>query len=328
MARRWRPRRAGPGTSCDLFVPTDASVSKIEAAKRWGAEIHGCEGTIDDCVREARAHAEENGLSFVHPFDDLEVIAGQGSVGLELLEEVEDLAKVIVPLGGGGLTAGIAIAVKSRRPEVEVTGVQVESCAPYPDSLDSDSPVAITPGKTIADGIAVKRPGEITLPLLKRWLDGVAVVSDDQVADAMAALMADGKLVVEGAGAVGVAALLFGRASVADKGTTAVILSGGNLDPAMLEAVARRAIGGAGHAVVLSTRISDRPGSLAALLEVVAETGASVVEVRHVREGIELHIAETGVELILETRGHDHTESIVAALAEKGYEVSKPWAPV
>jgi threonine dehydratase len=138
--------------------------------------------------------------------------------------------------------------------------------------------------------------------------------------------MADGKLVVEGAGAVGVAALLSGHESLAAGGTTAVILSGGNLDPSMLEAVARRAVGSSGHAVVLSTRISDRPGSLAALLEVVAGTGASVVEVRHVREGIELHIAETGVELILETRGHDHTESIVGALAERGYEVGKPWA--
>ena len=204
---------------------------------------------------------------------------------------------MLIPLGGGGLTAGIAIAVKSRKPEVEVIGVQVESCAPFPQSLDAEVPVPVEHKKTIADGIAVKRPGEVTLPLLKQWLDGVAVVSDDQVADAMGALMADGKLVVEGAGAVGVAALLSGVESVAAKGTTAVILSGGNLDPAMLEAVARRAVGGAGHAVVLSTRISDRPGSLAALLEVVAGTGASVVEVRHVREGIELHIAETGVEL-------------------------------
>ncbi len=319
-------RRAG--TTCDLFVPTDGSVSKSEAAKRLGATIHTCAGTVDECVHEALQLAEQKGLNFVHPFDDLEIIAGQGTIGLELLEDIDDLAKVIIPLGGGGLAAGIAIAVKSKRPEIEVVGVQVESCAPYPDSLDSDQPVAVVATKTIADGIAVKRPGKVTLPLIKQWLDGVSVVSDDQVADAVGVLMADGKLVVEGAGAVGVAALLSGRELVADEGTTAVILSGGNLDPAMLEAVARRAIGGAGHAVVLSTRISDRPGSLAALLEVVATAGASVVEVRHVREGIELHIAETGVELILETRGLDHTEAIVAALAEKGYEVSKPWAPV
>jgi threonine dehydratase len=316
------------GTSCDLFVPTDGSVSKVEAAERLGARIHTSEGTVDECVQAAIQLAEEDKLTFVHPFDDLEVIAGQGTIGLELLEDIDDLAKVLVPLGGGGLAAGIAIAVKSRRSEVEVIGVQVEACAPFPESLASDQPVAVPSARTIADGIAVKRPGAVTLPLLKEWLDGVAIVTDDQVADAMGALMADGKLVVEGAGAVGVAALLSGREAIAKKGTTAVILSGGNLDPAMLEAVARRAVGSSGHAVVLYTRISDRPGSLAALLEVVAKAGASVIDVRHLREGIQLHIAETGVEMILETRGHDHAESIVGALAEKGYEVSKPWAPV
>ena len=316
------------GTPCDLYVPTDGSVSKTEAAKRLGANVHTCEGTVDECVAKARELAEEHGLTFVHPFDDLEIIAGQGTIGLELLEDIRDLVKVIVPLGGGGLAAGIAIAVKSRKPEVEVIGVQVERCAPYPDSLDSGEPVAVPAAKTIADGIAVKRPGVVTLPLIKQWLDRVCTVSDDQVADAMGTLMADGKLVVEGAGAVGVAALLSGAEAVAAKGTTAVILSGGNLDPSMLEAVARRAVGSSGHAVVLSTRISDRPGSLAALLEVVAKTGASVVEVRHVREGIELHIAETGVELILETRGPDHSDSIVTALGDSGYEVSRPWAPV
>ena len=314
------------GITCDLFVPSDGSVSKTEDARRHRAVIHTCEGSVDECVAEARELAEKDGLNFVHPFDDPEIIAGQGTIGLELLEDIDDLAKVIIPLGGGGLASGIAIAVKSRRPEVEVIGVQVESCAPFPESLDAGQPVAIAAAKTIADGIAVKRPGDSTLPLLKRWLDGVSTVTDDQVADAMGVLMADGKLVVEGAGAVGVAALLSGHESLAAEGTTAVILSGGNLDPSMLEAVARRAVGSSGHAVVLSTRISDRPGSLAALLEVVAGTGASVVEVRHVREGIELHIAETGVELILETRGHDHTESIVGALGERGYEVSKPWA--
>ena len=316
------------GTSCDLFVPTDASVSKTEDARRLGAVIHTCEGSVDECILEARELAEKNGLSFVHPFDDPEIIAGQGTIGLELLEDIDDLAKIIVPLGGGGLAAGIAIAVKSKRPEVVVTGVQVERCAPYPGSLDSGEPIAVPAAKTIADGIAVKRPGEITLPLIREWLDTVATVTDDQVADAMGALMADGKVVVEGAGAVGVAALLSGAESLAPKGTTAVILSGGNLDPSMLEAVARRAVGSSGHAVVLSTRISDRPGSLASLLEVIAETGASVVEVRHVREGIDLHITETGLELILETRGPDHSDSIVAALTDSGYEVSRPWAPV
>lgn len=314
------------GTSCDLFVPADAPVAKTEAARRLGATIHSCEGTVEDCVAEASALCGRSGAALVHPFDDPDVIAGQGTVGLELLEDVADLAKVVVPLGGGGLICGVAIAVKSRRPEVEVVGVQAEACAPYARALAGDGPIQVEGAKTIADGIAVKRPGEITLPLVRRWVDRIAVVSDDQVADAMGTLMGEAKLVVEGAGAVGIAALLSGKEEVSADGTTAVILSGGNLDPNLLEAIARRAAGRSGQAVVLSTKISDRPGSLAALLEVVAGTGASVVEVAHLREGVELHIAEVGIELILETRGREHTEAIVAALRESGYEVELPWA--
>jgi len=314
------------GTSCDLFVPADASVAKTEAARRLGATIHTCEGTVEDCVAEARKLCERGGAMLVHPFDDPDVIAGQGTIGLELLEDVPDLAKVLVPLGGGGLISGIAIALKSARPGVEIVGVQAEACAPYASALDTDSSGHLQAAKTIADGIAVKRPGEFTLPLVRQWVDRIVVVSDDQTADAMGTLMAEAKLVVEGAGAVGIAALLSGRDEVSSEGTTAVILSGGNLDPNLLEAIARRAAGRSGQAVVLSTRISDRPGSLAALLGVVAETGASVVEVSHVREGVDLHITEVGVELILKTRGREHTEAIVAALRESGYQVELPWA--
>jgi threonine dehydratase len=317
------------GIPCALFVPADAPVSKIEDAEHHGAIIHRLDATIDECVQAAREHAEGEGLAFVHPFDDPEVIAGQGTIGLELLEEVEDLAKVIVPVGGGGLASGIAIAVRSGRPEVEISGIQVETCAPFAASLSGVDP-GPQPGeaKTIADGIAIKRPGKITLPLLREWLSGVAVVSEDQVADAMGALMAEGKLVVEGAGAVGVAALMSGRVEPAPKGTTAVILSGGNVDPSMLEAIARRAHGRSGRAVVLSTRISDRPGSLAALLEQVAGAGANVIEVLHLPPRVGLHIAETGIELILETRGPEHTDAVVRLLTDSGYEVERPWAPV
>ncbi len=313
------------GIACELFVPTDAPVSKVEAARRLGALINTVEGTVDECVAEARERAADSHLTFVHPFDDPEVIAGQGSIGLELLEEVDDLAAVLVPLGGGGLASGIAIAVKSKRPEVEVVGVQVAGCAPYPRSLKEGTPIRIEHTKTIADGIAVKRPGEITLPLVERWLDDVLVVSDDEAADAMGVLLEDAKLVVEGAGAVGLAALLGGHRRALDRGATAVILSGGNADPNLLAAVARRSEEKSGRSVVLSTRISDRPGSLARLLAQVADTEASVVEVRHVREGAELHIAETGVELILETRGPAHNGEIVRSLTASGYEVTLPW---
>ena len=311
------------GVSCDLFVPVDAPVSKIFPATRLGASIHTCEGTVDDCVAAARGFAGERGVEFVHPFDDLDVIAGQGTAGLELLEQVEDIAKVVIPLGGGGLAGGIAIAVKSAIPDAEVVGVQIDACAAFPGSLAAGEPVAVGAAQTIADGIAVKRPGELTLPLIERWVDRVVVVDDEQVGDAMAILLAEAKLVVEGAGAVGLAALIAGVESPAAAGTTAVVLSGGNVDEELLMAVARRSEAQHGRGVVLFTKISDRPGSLAQLLEQVAGVGANVVDVRHIREGVSLGMTETGVELILETRGAEHAEEIVSGLRGHGYEVTE-----
>jgi threonine dehydratase len=250
------------------------------------------------------------------------VIAGQATLGLELLDDVPHLAKVVVPVGGGGLASGLAIALKTARPEIEVVGVQVEGCAPYPASLERGVPVPAASALTIADGIAIKRPGEITLPLIRRWLDGIAVVAEDSVAEAMVTLMERAKLVVEGAGAVGVAALLHGRVEPARDGVTAVVLSGGNVDAGLLAAVARRHETESGRRLVLLTRISDRPGGLAALLTRVAATGANLVEVSHVREGVDLHVRETAVELVLETRGRDHANQIVEALEGAGYVAS------
>jgi threonine dehydratase len=318
-ALAWAARRRG--VPCELFVPEDAPISKTEPAASLGAKVERCAGSVDDCVARAQERADEAGLAFVHPFDDADVVAGQGSVGLELMEDVPDLARVIVPLGGGGLASGIAIAIRSQRPEVEVFGVQVEACASYPDSLESGEPVAVTPGATVADGIAVKRPGELTLPLVREWLEGVVVVSEDDVGDAMATLMREAKLVVEGAGAVGIAALASGALDPAPRGTTAVVLSGGNVDESQLAAIERRAGARSGRSAVLYTTISDRPGSLARLLEAVGATGASVVDVQHVRDAVDLHVSETGVELILQTRGRDHTDDIVRELSERDYRV-------
>jgi threonine dehydratase len=315
------------GVSCDLFVPVDAPVSKTVPAALLGASLHPCEGSVDECIEDARRFAERAGVEMVHPFDDPEVIAGQGTVGLELTQDTEDLRKVIVPLGGGGLAAGVAIAVKTERPDTEVVGVQVEACASYPGSLAAGKPVPCASGQTVADGIAVKRPGAVTLPLIDAWLDRVAVVGEDEVGDAMALLLGEGKLVVEGAGAVGIAALLGGHEPPAVDGTTAVILSGGNIDEELLIAVARRSETQHGRGVVLFTTISDRPGSLARLLERVARAGANVVDVRHIREGVSLGISETGVELILETRGTEHAEEIVASLTEHGYHVHEVMHP-
>ncbi len=320
-ALAWAAKRRG--IPCELFVPEDAPISKTEPAARLGASVTRCKGTVDDCLKLATERAEEDGLTLVHPFDDPKVITGQAGIGLELLDQLPDLAKVVVPLGGGGLACGIAIAVKQHRPEVEVVGVQVEACAAYPASLEKGEAVTVTPSATVADGIAVKRPGKLTLPLVDRWLDGITVVSDDEVGDAMAELLGEAKLVVEGAGAVGVAALACGYEQPAEQGTTAVILSGGNVDETLLAAIARRSGSRHGRGAVLFTTIPDRPGSLAQLLEAVGTSGASVVDVRHVREVVDLHVAETGVELILDTRDPEHTGQVIDDLSDRGYAITR-----
>jgi threonine dehydratase len=308
------------GVPCEVFMPVEAPLSKVEGCRALGATIHIGGGSVDDCVGLARARADEAGMAFVHPFDDADVIAGQGTLGLELLEDVPDLAKVVVPVGGGGLSSGVAIAVKSARPGVEVVGVQVETVAAFPGSLRSGEPTAVEMALTIADGIAVKRPGELTLPLVRHWLDDVVVVPEDDVAEAMVLCMEKAKLVVEGAGAVGMAAVLGGQTRAARSGTTAVVLSGGNVDAGLLASVARRHETEAGRRLVLFTRVPDRPGSLARLLALVGETGANLIHVEHLREGIDLHVRETAVQLVLETRGREHADDVLRCLRDAGYE--------
>ncbi|MEA2198831.1 MAG: threonine dehydratase [Solirubrobacteraceae bacterium] len=308
------------GIPCEVFMPETAPIAKIEAAAQLGAQVSFAGVSVDECLAAARERAAESELAFVHPFDDPDVIAGQGTLGLELLAQVDDLALVIVPVGGGGLASGVAIACKTERPDIRVVGVQVESCAAFPASLASGHPVAVESAVTIADGIAVKRPGELTLPLLAHWVDQVVVVSEDEVAEAMVFLLERAKLVVEGAGAVGVAALLAGRVPGAASGTTAVILSGGNVDAGLLAQVARRHETQAGRRVVLLTRIPDRPGALARLLTLMGEAGANLLDVQHVREGFDLHVRETAVQTVLETRGGEHADTVLKLIRESGYE--------
>jgi threonine dehydratase len=307
------------GVTCEVFVPRDAAIGKVEAAAALGARVHREGESIYDCLRAARARAAE-GPALVHPFDDPDVVAGQGTLGLELLEQVPDMARVVVPVGGGGLVSGIALAIKAARPEVEVVGVQAEVCAAIRASLTAGEPVELDAALTIADGIAVKRPGELTLPLIRRWVDDVAVVGDDDVAEAMVLLLERAKLVVEGAGAVGVAALLGGQVTTAPSGTTVAVLSGGNVDAGLLAEIARRHETEAGRRLVVLSRVSDRPGSLARLLVVVGDSGANLLHVEHVREGVPLHVRETAVQLVLETRGAEHADQVLRAIADAGYE--------
>ena len=309
------------GVPCEVFMPAGAPLSKIEGAEALGARVTVAGDSVMDCLIAAEERAQAAGMTFVHPFDDPDVIAGQGTLGLELLDDVDDLAKVVVPLGGGGLASGVAVAVKSALPGVEVVGVQVETCAAFRDSLRGGEVIEAPRPLTIADGIAVKRPGTVTLPLVREWVDDVVTVSEDQTAEAMVLLLERAKQVVEGAGAVSVAALLFGCTAPAAEGTTVAILSGGNVDAGLLADVARRHETEVGRRLLLQSRIGDRPGMLARLLGIVGDEGANLIEVQHVREGLDLHVRETAVQLVLETRGRDHAEGVIDAVREAGYEV-------
>jgi threonine dehydratase len=308
------------GVPCEVFMPSDASIGKAEAAEALGATVRLAGAAVEDCVAAAKERAAETGMVFVHPFDDPDVVAGQGTLGLELLEDVPGLAKVIVPIGGGGLVSGVAIAIKSARPGVQVVGVQAETVAPFLPSLAAGEPLEAPPGLTIADGIAVKRPGELTLGLVREWVDEVVVVAEDDLAEAIVMLLEKAKLVVEGAGAAGVAALLSGATGASAEGSTVVVLSGGNVDAGLLAVVARRHETLAGRRLVVFTRVPDRPGALATLLECVAGAGANIVDVSHLREGLDLHVRETGVQLVMETRGADHAQQVLAAIRRGGYE--------
>jgi threonine dehydratase len=313
------------GVRCEVFMPETAPVSKIDAAEGLGANIHLLGSTLDESLAAAHERAEQEHLAFVHPFDDPVVVAGQGTLGLELLAQVPDIAMVVIPIGGGGLASGVAIALKSELPNVRVIGVQVAACAPFPASLDAGAPVAVDSALTIADGIAVKRPGEVTVPLVKRWVDEIVVVPEDDVGEAMVFLLERSKLVVEGAGAVGVAALLAGLIPAPDDGTTVVVLSGGNVDAGLLAQIMRRHETQAGRRLVLLARIHDRPGGLAALVTLVAEQGANLIDVVHIREGLDLHVRETAVQLVLETRGQAHADKVSSAVRAAGYDEPRAW---
>ncbi len=308
------------GVPCDVIMQAGAPIAKAEGAEALGATVLLEGADVEESLVLARERAAARGMTFVHPFDDPEVIAGQGTLGLELLEDVPDLARVIVPVGGGGLVGGIAVAVKAVRPQVEVVGVQVEGFAAVAASLEAGHAVDVDPALSIADGIAVKRPGELTLELIGRHVDGMASVAEDDVAEAMVLLLEKAKLVVEGAGAVGVAALLDELVEPAPTGSTVVVLSGGNVDAGLLASVARRHETEVGRRLALLTRMPDRPGNLARLLDLVARAGANLVEVQHVREGIDLHVRETAVQVVLETRGPGHADAVLAAIAAAGYE--------
>lgn len=308
------------GLPCEVFMPVDASIGKMSAVRAFGAEVHAEGESVDDCVEMARARATEAGLLFVHPFDDVEVIAGQAGVGIEIVEDVPELASVVVPIGGGGLIAGVAAAIRQARPEVRIVGVQAERCSPFRASIDCGEVVHAESVATIADGIAIKRPGEITLPLVEKLVDQVVTVTERAIAEAMALLLERSKLVVEGAGAAALAGVLSSQVQLDRDGTNVVVLSGGNVDISLLASIAARQEAMTGRRLRLFTKVTDRPGGLARLLGTVAGAKANLLAVEHVRESPLLDVRETGIELTLEMRGPEHAEAVLEALRDGGYE--------
>jgi threonine dehydratase len=248
-------------------------------------------------------------------------VAGQGTAGLEIARQGPEVRLVVVPLGGGGLISGIGLALAARLPDARVVGVQAEACAPYIDSLAAHRPVGARSANTICDGIAVKRPGDFTLPIVEEYVDEVVTVSDDQVAEAMVLLLERSKLVVEGAGAVAVAALMHGCVKAPPEGEACAVLSGGNVDASLLSEAIRLGETFAGRRMVVSTVVPDRPGALAGLLAIVAEHGGNVVDVEHLRDGIDLHVRETAIKLVLQTTGRECNEAILDAAREDGFSV-------
>jgi threonine dehydratase len=307
------------GIPCTVYMPTAAAISKVAAVEAFGADVREGGDSVDESVERARAHADAHGWAFVHPFDDEVIVRGQAGLGLELLDDIPDLAHVVVPIGGGGLASGVATAVRLGRPDVRITGVQAAACAPFPSSLREGRPVAVAAAVTLADGIAIKRPGTLTLGLIENLVDEVVTVDDDAIAEAMVLLLERGKLLVEGAGAAATAALLSGAVTPASQGVTVVIVSGGNVDAKVLADLIARRETHVGRRVRLRTRVPDRPGGLAGLLTVVAAAGANVIELSHVRDDPSLPLAQTGVELLVELRGTAHAEALARDLAAAGY---------
>ena len=311
QAVAWAAREAG--VAATIFMPAGTPVAKIEPTRNYGAQAELTGETFEDALAAAQASVDESGATFIHPFEDLDVIAGQGTIGLELVEQLPALETVVIPIGGGGLSSGIALAIRALKPDVRIVGVQAAACAPLAGSTEL--------GYTIAEGIAVKHPGELTSRLLDDLLESVVTVTDEEISQAIVLLMERAKLVVEGAGAASIAALLNGR--VPGDGPVAAILSGGNIDPTLLIQVMRHGLTLAGRYLVVRTRVPDRPGELLKLLSLFADEHANVVSIEHHREGMDTPVSESEVEATLLTRDKEHCASILDAMELSGYPVDR-----
>ncbi len=311
------------GAPAMIVMPEFAPLTKVVSTRDFGAEVvlHGA--TFDDAVAFARQQQAERGLVFVHAFDDPLVIAGQGTIGLEIMAALPELSTLLVPIGGGGLISGIAIAVKALKPSVRIIGVQAAACAAVRASLAAGQAVTAPSAHTIADGIAVKRPGELTLGYIQALVDDVVEVSDDEIARGIAHCAQYARLVVEGAGAAGVAALLAGKVAVQPDDVICAVLCGGNIDSNLLARVIEQVMVQQGRIIVLKLTVLDRPGQLAQVINHVAACGANIIDVIHRRAVWLAPLTRTGLELVLEVRDEDHGQEVIHRLAEAGYHVER-----
>lgn len=308
------------GLRATIVMPEGTPIAKVGATRRYGAEIVLAGANYNDAFEVAQALADENGMTFVHAFDDPYVIAGQGTIGLEILEQRPEVEVVLVPIGGGGLIAGVACAIKERAPHVQVIGVQTRAMPSMRESFRAGEKATLPAAVTIADGIAVKRPGDLTFPLVQRYVDDIVAVSDEEIAAAILFLLEREKLLSEGAGAAGVAALFQEHHAFAGK-RVAVVISGGNLDMTLLSRVIERGLVEDGRLTQLTLHLPDTPGALAELTSIVGKLRANILQIEHTRAFRELTLNETEVELSLETRGPEHVEEILAALREAGFRL-------
>jgi threonine dehydratase len=314
------------GIEARIYMPLGVALPKLAATRGHGAEVvlHG--HNVDEALAEAQRYADETGAVFVHPFDNVDVVAGQGTIGLEILEQCPDVDTILMGVGGGGLLAGVAVAVKARARElgrtIRIIGVQAENAAAYPPSLAADALVPLTKVSTIADGIAVGRPGQLPFSIIKELVDDVVTVSEDSLARALIFLLERTKMVVEPAGAVGVAALLDGKLTEngALPGNTAVVLSGGNIDPMLMLKVIQRGLAAAGRYLVVRMLLDDRPGSLATISRIIAESDANVTGVDHTRVGGSISMGDVAITINMETKGDDHCEQVLSNLRAEGFQ--------
>jgi threonine ammonia-lyase len=303
-----------------ICLPDGAPISKVEATKSYGAEVCLVKGVYDDAYAEALRQRDEYGYTFIHPFDDENVIAGQGTIGLELLEQLPDIEAVIVPVGGGGLISGVAFAIKSLDPSIKVYGVQAAGAPSMVNSIKDGKIECLESVSTIADGIAVKEPGENTFKLISEYVDDIVTVTDDEISAAILALMEQQKLVTEGAGAVSVAAAMFNKVPIKGK-KTVCLLSGGNIDVTILSRVIKRGLLMSGRSYSMMIELIDKPGQLQDVSRIIAELGGNVTSIHHERANEGSAVNGCYLRIVLETRNYEHIEQIKKALTDEGFKV-------